>query len=104
MSDKIEISLEDGKYLYTYREGIQIVERYREPWRNETGDNFILAMARRIQDLEEALYKEKETSALLVLISEAKKSKTYTKEELFAKIEEDRYGKVPCSGAGPIIF
>ena len=52
MSDNIVIELEDGKYVYTFENGMQIITRHGETWRNETGDNFLLAMAQRIQDLE----------------------------------------------------
>lgn len=52
MDDKIVIELEDGKYVYTFLNGVQNITRNGTDWRNETGDGFILAMAQRIQDLE----------------------------------------------------
>lgn len=52
VDDKIVIELEDGKYVYTFENGMQIITRHGETWRNETGDGFILAMAQHIQDLE----------------------------------------------------
>lgn len=55
MSRKIEIILESGKYHYTYKEGRQYITRYGEPWRTETGDNFLLAMAERISYLENSV-------------------------------------------------
>ena len=58
MEDRIVIELEDGKYVYTFANGMQIITRHGESWRNETGDGFILAMAQRIQDLENELNEE----------------------------------------------
>ena len=55
MDDKIVIKLEDGKYVYTFENGMQIITRHGEDFRNETGDNFLLAMAQHIQDLENEL-------------------------------------------------
>ncbi len=55
MSGKIVIKLEDGKYVYTFENGMQSITRHGETWRNETGDGFILAMAHRIQELENEL-------------------------------------------------
>lgn len=57
MSDKISIKLNNGKYDYTFNHntGIQSIKRNGEEWRDVTGDNFILAMAMRIEELEEEL-------------------------------------------------
>ncbi|CAH9014815.1 putative Phi92_gp094 [Vibrio phage 424E50-1] len=55
MNDKIVIELEDGKYVYTFIDGIQNVTRNGTDWRNETGDSFLLAMAHCIQDLRDEL-------------------------------------------------
>lgn len=53
--DLVKIELDDGKYTVLHNEehGGVTVLRYGEPWRNETGDGFILAMIHRIQELEE---------------------------------------------------
>ena len=50
----INIKLED-KYEYIFDNGSQLIKRNGEPWRDETGDNFILAMAMRIEELEDEL-------------------------------------------------
>ncbi len=55
MSDQIEIELCDGKYTYIRDEQGQRALRYGEPWRDLTGDGFILAMAQEIEDLREKL-------------------------------------------------
>ena len=55
MSDKIVIELDEGKYEYVFENGVQTIKRHGEAWRNETGDNFILAMAMRIEELEKEL-------------------------------------------------
>lgn len=44
-----------GKYTYEYNKGEQTIYRYGEEWRDETGDNLIFAMARRILELQEEL-------------------------------------------------
>ena len=66
MEDKIVIELEDGKYVYTFIDGIQNVTRNGTDWRNETGDGFILAMAQRIQDLEFKLEKDMEEAVSII--------------------------------------
>ena len=56
MSNTINIKLNNGEYEYTFTEnGEQLIKRNGEDWRNETGDNFTLAMAMRIEELEEEL-------------------------------------------------
>ncbi|CAH9014745.1 putative coil containing protein [Vibrio phage 495E54-1] len=55
MSNKINIKLDDGKYEYALENGTQIIKRNGEQWRDETGDNFILSMAMRIEELENEL-------------------------------------------------
>ncbi len=40
------------KYTYEYNDGKQAIFRNGELWREETGDNFILAMAMRIKELQ----------------------------------------------------
>ncbi|AHK11189.1 hypothetical protein S14_77 [Shewanella sp. phage 1/4] len=64
--NKMKIDLCDGKYTYILDEvtGVQEVLRYGEPWRKDDliGDNLVLSMAQRIVELEEELYKEKETT------------------------------------------
>lgn len=53
MSNTINIKLNNGEYEYTFTErGEQQVKRNGLDWRNETGDNFILALAMRIEELE----------------------------------------------------
>lgn len=54
MSD-INIILNDGKYEYNFADGKQTILRHGEPWRDETGDNLLLAMANMIVSLEEEL-------------------------------------------------
>ena len=55
---KQEITLENGKYTHVFDNttGEQTVLRYGEPWRDETGDGFILVMAQEIFELREKLY------------------------------------------------
>ena len=55
MSDKIVIKLNEGKYEYVFENGVQTIKRHGEDWRNVTGDNFLLAMAMRIDELEKEL-------------------------------------------------
>ena len=55
MSDKIVIKLDEGKYEYVFENGVQTIKRHGGDWRNETGDNLILAMAMRIDELEKEL-------------------------------------------------
>ena len=52
--DNIIIELEDGKYFYTFdgKTGTQTVTRNGEVWSNETGNNLLLAMAMKIEELE----------------------------------------------------
>ncbi len=56
MSD-IKIELNEGKYVYTFSEktGVQTVTRNCEVWANETGNNLLLAMAMKIEDLEDKI-------------------------------------------------
>ena len=53
----IVIELEDGKYVYTFsnKTGAQIVTRNGEVWSNETGNNFLLAMAMKIEELSSTI-------------------------------------------------
>lgn len=54
MDNLLEITL--GEYHYTLTKDYQqLISRNNEPWRNETGDNLIYAMAQKINDLEEEL-------------------------------------------------
>ena len=50
--NKFEIILDNGKYIYEYRDGVQTIFRNGEFWRDETGDNLLLAMAMQIKELE----------------------------------------------------
>lgn len=52
MSNTINIKLNNGEYEYTFEDSEQLIKRNGLEWRNETGDNFILAMAMRIEELE----------------------------------------------------
>ena len=45
-------TIELDKYTYEYNDGKQAIFRNGELWREETGDNFILAMAMRIKELD----------------------------------------------------
>lgn len=54
--------IELGEYHYYYKDGKQEITRNDNPWRDETGDNFILAMAMRIQELEDELMWAEEES------------------------------------------
>lgn len=49
------IKLEEYTYIFDVGNGNQEIYRNGQLWRNETGDNFILAMAQRIEVLEEAV-------------------------------------------------
>lgn len=51
----IKIDLEGKKYTYIFDNGSSEVLRYGEKWRDTTGDGFILAMAQRIEELEEII-------------------------------------------------
>mgnify|MGYP003643767169 CR=1 FL=1 len=51
----MKIKLCDGKYTYINDEKGQRALRYGEPWRDIIGDGFVLAMAQRIEELEEQL-------------------------------------------------
>ena len=61
----MEISLEDGKYTYRFRDGVQTVHRYGEPWRDLTGDKFVYLLAATIEQLkaENARLKEELAAA-----------------------------------------
>lgn len=52
-----EITLENGKYTHVFDNttGKQTILRHGEPWRDETGDGFTLAMAQEIEDLRKEL-------------------------------------------------
>ena len=52
---EIRIDLDDGKYTYLLDEQGQRVLRYGEPWRDITGDKFILLMAMEIDELRKKL-------------------------------------------------
>ena len=54
----VKIELHQGKYIYEFDEasGKQEVYRHGELWRDETGNGFLLAMAQRIEELEEVLW------------------------------------------------
>jgi hypothetical protein len=56
---KLKIDLENGKYTYVFDEstGRQEVYRHGELWQDETGNGFLLAMAQRIESLEDELDK-----------------------------------------------
>lgn len=54
MSNIIKLKFLDGKYEYTFDGMTQITTRGGEPWRDDTGDNLMLAMAQRIIALEES--------------------------------------------------
>lgn len=47
--------LGEGKYVYKFEGGRQITTRNGQQWRDDTGDNLILAMATEIQELKEEL-------------------------------------------------
>ena len=55
--DNIVIELEEGKYVYTFisKAGTQTVTRNGEIWRDETGNNLLLAMAMKIEELEDKI-------------------------------------------------
>lgn len=49
------ITLDDGKYVVLHNNGSDFrALRHGEPWRDLTGDGLVLAMAQRIQELEQA--------------------------------------------------
>lgn len=51
-----KIILEDGKYTVLHENGINLrALRHGEPWRELTGDGLVLAMAQRIEELQEQL-------------------------------------------------
>lgn len=49
---KIEIVSGDGKYHTTFDNGHLTITRHGEPWRDETGDGYILSLVQRIEELE----------------------------------------------------
>lgn len=53
----MKVELENGKYLYIFDEviGSSTVLRNGVIWKDTTGDGFLLAMAQRINELEEEL-------------------------------------------------
>lgn len=55
MNDEISIQLQEGKYHYLFQNGKQTITRHGEFWRDETGDNLLLAMAQTIEDYRELL-------------------------------------------------
>lgn len=50
---KIEVISGEGKYHTTFDNGHLTVTRHGEPWRNETGDGYILSLVQRIEELED---------------------------------------------------
>ena len=54
----MRIELQQGKYIYEFDEasGKQEIYRHGELWRHETGDGFLLALAQRIEELEDELW------------------------------------------------
>ena len=60
--------IELGKYTYLFDEttGKSTVLRNNLPWRDTVGDNFILTMAQRIEELEEEAIDQEQTIQLLM--------------------------------------
>ncbi len=61
--NSLRIELDNGKYTYIFDQNKHIALRHGEQWRDLTGDNLILSMAFKIEDLQEKvteLSKEKE--------------------------------------------
>lgn len=51
-----KIVLENGKYTVLHENGVNLrALRHGEAWRELTGDGLVLAMAQRIEELEEQL-------------------------------------------------
>ncbi|UZV41236.1 hypothetical protein vBVpaMR16F_170 [Vibrio phage vB_VpaM_R16F] len=65
MNNSIYITLNDGKYEYVFnsKDGTQTIKRNGQPWRDETGDNLLLAMAQRIYQLEDEVVELEEDLA-----------------------------------------
>jgi hypothetical protein len=55
MTNRVTLSPCDGKYTYVRDDKGQRVLLYNQEWRDLTGDKFALAMAQKIEELEEAL-------------------------------------------------
>lgn len=53
--NKIELTLEDGKYTYIHHEGNQSALRFNQEWRDLTGDKFVFALAMRVTELHKSL-------------------------------------------------
>lgn len=49
----INVTVADGKYRVTFVRGKLTAYRYNGVWRDLTGDNLVLALAQRIEELEE---------------------------------------------------
>lgn len=50
--NKIEISTDDGKYHTVFDNGKMTVNRHGKPWRDTTGDGYILSLVQRIDQLQ----------------------------------------------------
>ncbi len=85
--DNIVIELEDGKYVYTFSDktGAQTVTRNGEVWSNETGNNFLLAMAMKIEELE-----AKVDDCVYVIEEVVSKNPTSCDSRLVSFLEENK--------------
>ena len=62
----MRIELEKYTYLFDEKTGLATVLRNGLPWRDCQGDNFILAMAQRIEELEAESVDQEQTIQLLM--------------------------------------
>ena len=62
----MRVELEKYTYLFEENTGLATVLRNGLPWRDCQGDNFILAMAQRIEELEAESVDQEQTIQLLM--------------------------------------
>lgn len=51
MSDKIEVSVDSGKYRFRFEDGKLTCDRYNEPWRDFIGDKAVLSLVMELAEL-----------------------------------------------------
>lgn len=59
-----QIDLENGKYTFINNNGVVSINRFREEWRNESGDKALLCLLQHVEKLEEENRQLKENQQL----------------------------------------